>query len=294
MGFAEVFATVFPVLALVGAGYVLGPRLGLDLRSLTELVVYLGGPALIFVSLLRGELPAGEVVVLAGGVVSVVLGVGAMLWLADLAGGRDRRHLYPPAMFYNSGNMLLPLALLAFGEAGLHRAVVVFATMSFLQSSLGVALAGGRFDFAEMLRLPYLYAVLAAMALRAAGLALPRVLLTPLEMVGDLAVPLMLLALGLRLRAVRVDAWAPALHVTAARLAGGYAAGLLFVTLAGVDGVSRGVLLLASVMPSAVINFVFAEKYAGESSDVAAAVVASTLVSFFTTPLVLAWGLGAG
>ena len=44
-------------------------------------------------------------------------------------------------------------------------------------------------------------------------------------------------------------------------------------------------------MPSAVINFIFAENYGGEPGDVATAVVASTLLSVFTTPLVLAFGL---
>ena len=50
-------------------------------------------------------------------------------------------------------------------------------------------------------------------------------------------------------------------------------------------------MLPASVMPSAVINFILAEKFAREPGDVATAVVASTLVSVVTTPLVLAFGL---
>lgn len=291
MGFDAVFATVFPVLALVGMGFVLGPRLGLDLRSLTELVVYLGGPALIFVSLLRADLAAGDIVTLAGGTAAIALGVGVLLRLAALFTVRDLGRLYPPAMFFNSGNMLLPLCLLAFGEEGLARGVVVFAAMTFLQSTLGVALASGRGDFGEMLRLPYFYAVVAAFLLRAGGGSIPGALLRPLEMVGDLAVPLMLIALGLRLRTIRVDHWGTALWITLARIGGGYAVAWVFVVLVGAEGVTRDVLLLASVMPAAVINFVFAEKYAGESSDVATVVVASTLVSFFTTPLVLAFGL---
>lgn len=291
MGLDAVFATVFPVVALVGMGFMLGPRLGLDLRSLTELVVYLGGPALIFVSLLRGDLAGGDLVMLVGGTLVIALGVGAMLRVADGFTDRDLGRLYPPAMFFNAGNMLLPLCLLAFGEEGLARGVVVFATMTFLQSSLGVVLASGRGDLREMLRLPYFYAVVAAFLLRASGGAVPGALLRPLEMVGDLAVPLMLIALGLRLRTIRVDHWGTALWITLARIGGGYAVASAFVALVGAEGLTRDVLLLASVMPAAVINFVFAEKYAGQSSDVATVVVASTIVSFVTTPLVLAFGL---
>jgi predicted permease len=67
--------------------------------------------------------------------------------------------------------------------------------------------------------------------------------------------------------------------------------GLLFVTVAGLDGVARDCLLLASIMPAAVINFVFAEKYGKEAGSVATAVAVSTAVSLVTTPLLLAYGL---
>ena len=63
------------------------------------------------------------------------------------------------------------------------------------------------------------------------------------------------------------------------------------LTIVGLEGTARSCLLLGSVMPSAVINFIFAEKFASEPGDVATAVVASTLVSVVTTPLVLAFGL---
>ena len=63
----------------------------------------------------------------------------------------------------------------------------------------------------------------------------------------------------------------------------------VFVFATGLDGVARSCLLLASVMPSAVINFVFAEKYANEPGSVATTVVVSTVVSLVTTPLVLAF-----
>jgi predicted permease len=291
VGVEQILATVVPVLLVVAVGWLLGERLALDLRTLTELVLHLGGPALVFVSLLRGDVAGAEIVVLAVGAAVIVLGVGVVVRVGASVAGRQPGALYLPAMFFNAGNMLLPLALLAFGEAGLSRAVVVFATMCFLQSSLGVALASGRFDLGRMLRLPYFHAVVAAGLVRAGGFEVPAMLLRPLEMLGSLAVPLMLLALGLRLRSVRSPDWRAPLWVTAARIGGGYLVARLFVGAVGLEGTGRSVLLLASVMPAAVINFVFAEKYGEESSDVAAAVMVSTLVSFATTPLVLAFGL---
>ena len=85
-----------------------------------------------------------------------------------------------------------------------------------------------------------------------------------------------------------MESWRAPLWVSAARIGGGFAVGWTYVTGAGVEGTARGCLLLASVMPAAVVNFVFAEKYANAAGGVATAVVVSTLISLAVIPLVLA------
>lgn len=291
MAAVEILTVVAPVFLLALLGWVLGSYRKIDVASITEVVVYLGGPALVFRALVEGRLEASELGALAGGTLFIVLGVGAMLGIGARGLGRKPGVLYLPAMFMNAGNMLLPLALFAFGDEGLRRAVVVFATMCLLQSTLGVSIASGRFDLREALRLPYIYAVLAAFGLKAIGAEVPAFLARPISLVADTAVPMMLLALGLRLRTVDLGSFGRPLAVTAVRVGGGYLAASLFVWLFSIEGATRSVLLLASVMPAAVVNFVFAEKYGNQSGDVATAVFASTVVSLVTTPLVLAFGI---
>jgi predicted permease len=291
MGWTRVLETVAPVFTLVVVGYGAGRLLRFDLRTITDIVVYLGGPALIFTSLMHGRLATADVAIVAAGAVTIVVGVGTIVLVLAAAMGFRPGALYLPAMFMNAGNMLLPLSLFAFGDEGLRCGVIVFVTVAMLQSSLGVTIASGRPTLTEMFRLPYIYAVGAAFVLRSSQTALPAVVDRPLSLLGDVAIPLMLLALGLRLRSVRVTYWHRPVLVAMVRVAGGYGVALAFVTLAGVHGTSRACLLLASVMPSAVINFVFAEKYGNESGEVATAVMVSTLVSLLTTPLVLAYGI---
>jgi len=288
---ARVLETVAPVFALVAIGYGAGRMLHFDLRTITDVVVYLGGPALIFTSLMHGRLATADIAVVAAGAATIVIGVGTIVLVLAAAMGFRPGALYLPAMFMNAGNMLLPLSLFAFGEEGLRRGVIVFVTVAMLQSSLGVTIASGRPSLLEMFRLPYVYAVGAAFVLRASQTALPEIVDRPLSLLGEVAIPLMLLALGLRLRSVRVVSWRRPFLVALVRVAGGYGVALAFVTLVGVQGTSRACLLLASVMPSAVINFVFAEKYGNESGEVATAVMVSTLVSLITTPLLLAFGI---
>ena len=291
MAWQAVLDTVLPVFALVLVGFIFGRRHPADLPTVTGIVVYLSGPALVFSSLVEGPLAAREAVTLALGTCTIVVGVGVLMWLLSRLLGARPGALYLPAMFMNCGNMLLPLALFAFGDAGLRHGVVIFVTAVVLQTSLGVMIASGKLSPVEMFRLPYIYAAGLALTLRAAGIEAPTVMVRPVALLGQMAVPLMLIALGLRLRNVKTGSWSGTGYVVALRFIGGYAIGYCFVSLTGLEGAARGCLLLASVMPSAVINFIFAENYGGEPGDVATAVVASTLLSVITTPLVLAFGL---
>ena len=291
MNLGEVLNTVFPVFALIGVGYLFGRFRRIDLGSLADLVVYLAGPALIFSSLSSGDMPASSLAVLAAGTAAIVVGSGLLMKLGFSVAGRRAGALYLPAMFPNCGNMLLPLSLLAFGGDGLRYGVVIFATNLVLQSSVGVALASGRPRPMEIFRLPYIYAVVGALALSWGNVEVPAVVARPVALAGDMAIPTMLISLGLRLRTVAIDSWRRPLAAALVRIGGGYAVAKIFVALAGPEPMAASCLLLASVMPSAVVNFIFAEKYAGESTDVAAAVVLSTLASIVTTPLLLAFGL---
>jgi len=288
VGAVAVAQTVLPVFALMAIGYLFGRSRVLDLTTLTEIVIYLAGPALVFRSLAEGGIDMDQVAVLAGGTAVLIIGVGMLCWIAGAILGFRLGQLYLPVMFMNAGNMLLPLSLFAYGSEGLSYAVVVFATAAFLQSSLGVAIASGRLRPGETLRLPYIYAAIAGLTAEAYGLHMPPIVARPISLLADLAVPLMLLSLGLRLRAVDVSAWRRPVAAAAGRFAGGYLVGWIFVLACGVTGLERSILLLASVMPAAVINFVFAEKYGNASGEVAGAVFASTVCSLVVVPLVLA------
>jgi len=291
MEWTAVAETVAPVFALAAVGYLLGAVQRIDLSSLTRIVIYLAGPSLVFSGLSAGPIDTTRTLNLVGGTVVIVIGVGLIVRLFAKATGTRPGALYLPAMFMNAGNMLLPLSLFAFGETGLRHSIIIFVTACVLQSSLGVTIARGRPTLIEMFRLPYIYAVAAAVAVRAGSLEVWPAAARSIELLGDMAIPLMLLALGLRLRSVSVVSWPAAVLVAVARIGGGYAIALLFVGLTGMEGTARSCLLLASVMPSAVINFIFAETYAREPGDVATAVVVSTVVSLVTTPLVLAFGI---
>lgn len=283
--------TIVPVFGIIGLGLLLARRRTLQVATLSELALLVTSPALLFSILARAELDAGRFAILAGGALFVVAGTGllALSW-ARLAGYPLRGFLLP-SMLWNAGNMALPVARLAFGPEGLEAAAIVFVTMAAVQSSLGIWVAKGEGGLREALRLPLLHASALGLGCAWLGWSPPAMVMEPIDMLGAMAIPLMLLTLGLQLQRLHPGDVAPAVAAVVIRIGGGLAFGWAFVTLLGVEGVTRNVLLVDAIMPAAVINVVIAQRYDARPALVASAIALGTAVSVVTIPTLL-WVLG--
>ena len=284
---ALVVNTIVPVFAIVAVGFVLAGRRGLDVTSLADLSLFVASPALVFSALSGVRLETATLGVLAGGTVFVGAGTGLLALLYLGRGVRRRRGLLLPAIFWNAGNSALPCARLAFGPEGLAAASVVFVTMASLTFLFGIWIAKGENGFAEVLRLPLIYAAAGGMGLALADVSLPRLVMEPIAMVGAMAIPLMLINLGAQLRTLVVGDVGGAAVAVAIRMLGGPLLAVLFVVLLDVEGVARQVLLLHSVMPPAVINVVLAQRYGTEPTLVASAIALGTGLALVSIPAVL-------
>jgi len=131
---------VIPVFALIGIGFVFARWRKISLESITEFIVYLASPALVFASLSSKPLFATDILVLLAGIAGIMSGVGLLIWIYFSVFRFRSRGFILPALFINAGNMGLPLALFAIGEPGLQRASICYVIMSTLQSSLGIYL----------------------------------------------------------------------------------------------------------------------------------------------------------
>ena len=132
-----------------------------------------------------------------------------------------------------------------------------------------------------------IYAVALALALRALGLEPPRWAANTARLLGDCAVPLMLLSLGVTLAGLRPGGLGRAAAMSAVRIGLGFAVGLLVARVLGLEGASRGVVVLESAMPVAVFNYLWAVRYGNAPEEVAGMVLGSTVLSFLTLPLLL-------
>jgi predicted permease len=259
----------------------------MDLPTLSNLALMVTSPALMFSVLGGAEVDFESWGVLVGGTLWIALGTAALAGLYFWFGGSGQRGLLLPAIFWNAGNLPLPLARLAYGDAGLEAAAVIFVTVAILNSTVGLWIAKGENGLSEIVRMPLAYGSIGGLALAISGHTLPRLIMEPIEMLGAMAIPLLLINLGIHLRTLALRDIRHTVVVVAIRVAGGAACAVLFIALFGVSGVERKVLLLASIMPAAVINVIIAQRYSRDPSLVASAVVLGTVISLVTIPAML-------
>jgi predicted permease len=284
----EVASILAPVFILAGVGYGWARRgMPFDNEMVTSLVTNLATPCLIFATLTKLDVSPrafGEIALAA-----VLCGVGfAILGRIVLAFLKLPAHSYLPAlMFPNTGNLGLPLCLFAFGPAGLALGLGVFTVASFTQFTIGIALAAGEWSLKRLLRTPIIYALIAALIFMLTGTPAPKWLQNTTVLMGGVAIPLMLFALGVSLAQLRVTRLPLALGLSVVRIAGGFAIGWGVATALNLDGAQRGVLMIQATMPTAVFNYLFAMRFRRQPADVAGIIVMSTLITFAILPLLL-------
>jgi predicted permease len=279
-------APVIPVFLLIAVGFLFARWKKINLTAVTEIIVYLGTPSLVFGSLASKPIYASDIAVLASGVLVIFALVGLMVRLYFLAFRFSSPGFALPALFMNAGNMGIPLAFFALGQPGFQRATLLFVIITLLQYSLGIYLLNRRGNWTEIFRLPLIYAALAGLSVNLGQIYLPELLMQPVTMLGQATIPIMLITLGYRLYQFESLQWGHALGGALVRIVGGFIAASAAVYLVGADGVNRQVLLLYGSLPAAVINFVLTEKYRQDPALAASIVVISTFLSTFTIPVV--------
>ena len=285
---AELFSIIAPLLVCAGIGYGWAKTgRGYDVELVTTLVTNIGVPCLVFNTLSNLKVDAGSfgtMVVASVAALGVSLVVGALI--LRLA-GLSRRAFLPALSFPNTGNMGLPLNYLAFGDIGLGLAIAVFTVYATTQFTLGVALASGKASLRSLARVPVLYALPPALAFMLTGTTPPKWINATTDILGGIVIPMMLITLGISLARLGVKSLPRSLGLSALRLGMGFAIGLAIATAFGLEGASRGVLIIQSTMPVAVFNYLFALRYKTAPEEVAGMVVISTVLSFVTLPPLL-------
>jgi len=283
----QIFGIIFPVVAIVLAGYFYAAKYQPNMDSANSINISIFLPALMFSVLSKESFHLQIFQNLAISAVLIILGSGCIAWLVAKMLGISIKTFVPPMMFSNTGNVGLPIAVLAFGEVALGTAVVLFAIEMLLHFTLGASLLSRRSNLSSVVKSPVLLATLAGLLINFIGFELWIPAIKTLDLLGQAAIPLLLFTLGVRLVGVNFDEWKlGALGAVLCPLSGIVIA-LLMVSIFEFEGLHYQQLILFSVLPPAVLNHMMAEKYKQQPKTVASIVMMGNMGSLIVLPITL-------
>lgn len=292
--FSALMDVIVPVVLVAAVGWGLGRRFTLDLDTVTKISLNGLTPAFVFHSLLTTEVSLGTgILVILGYVIVSLLGCGLAAVATPGMSSRTRRSVMASAALGNNGNMGLPIALFALGQAGLDQSILIFLASVVITFTLGPLLLGSdegpRAALLGMVRLPALWAVAAALLMRAVGLDPPLGIMRGIELLAQATLPVLLLTLGIQIGA----SGRPRLTRAVATGTLIRAVGLAFVALGvglalRLDEVPLQALVLSAAMPTAVNAYLLARNYGADHRTVADIVTLSTVLSVVSAGVVTA------
>lgn len=283
----RIISILFPLFAITALGYLVARRRTPDLTEANRLNMDVFTPALVFGALAGRNVEAVEYLPLAAAALVLIVGSGIVGRLIAPVIGVEPRTLVPPMMFNNCGNLGIPVAVLAFGEQALPAAVVLFALSNTLHFSFGAWYLDHHANLWTVLRNPSVLAALAGLLVSMLDIAVWEPLLQAIVLVGDIAIPLMLFGLGVRLATSRIATVGFGLVVAIVRPIVGMLLAWALLLAFDLPETQRALLLIFGALPPAVLNFMFAERYRQEPDKVASAVLLGNVFAILFLPIAL-------
>jgi malate permease and related proteins len=254
---------------------------------------------ILYLSVINSEIiliPAAGIVTM---LTTLVLAMGVYSLLGrkiDLAPS-EKGVLILAAVFGNVTYLGLPILTGLYGDESAKYALYydLLATTPLLWlvgASLASRYGGGKgFSVRKALKtiisLPPVWGILAGIALQVSGIKLPSFFMNALEMLGSLVVPLMIFSIGLALTVPPVKHAYIVIPAVVIKLIISPAVALVVAKVLGITGIALASSVIEGSMPTMVLSLLIAARFRLDVSLAAFIILVSTVLSFFTLPLVV-------
>ncbi len=283
----NVFNIIAPIVIIVSVGYLYAKKYQTDVSVINKLTLDIFVPALVLSVLIDKEFDILEYKELSIGAILVVFISGLLAWLTVKVTRFNAKTFIPPMMYVNSGNIGLPLVLLAFGKEAMAAAIVLFIIENTLHFTLGIKTLDRSASLIDMLKIPIILASIFGIVFNLIQFEPPEIILTPLAMIGNIAIPLMLFTLGVRLTDTNLNDWKIGIIGAVFRPLYGLIALVVVIPLLHLSELNQALLVIFAILPPAVLNFLVSEKYNQEPEKVVSIVLIGNLFSIVTIPITL-------
>jgi len=290
---------VLPVFLVIGIGYLIGRLTEIALKPISFLAVYILTPALFFNSLVNTNLTGAEFLQIAVFIILLTLGIILVVKIWSRLTRMDpntERSVLLSTVFPNGGNFGLPIILYAFGAAGFERGVIFAVLQNLQQNTLGVYFASNshlsaRDSLINVLKMPGFWALVMGLGFKALGIIPPELIMASVQLLGQAAIPLMLLTLGIQLSQVKLGAepvlvgGSSFIRLVISPLIGLAILFLIFDPAA----LTSQVILVQSACPIAVTTTMLAIQFDARPEVVSNAALTTTMASVLTISFLLAF-----
>jgi predicted permease len=288
----QVLSISAPVFILVAIGFFIS-KINIDLNQKTIgfLLTHVGSPCLIFHTLSTTK-PNINILMEIGFAAVLVTVFASIFSVLLLFITKDKISPYFSCLIHpNSANLALPLSILTYGDIGLLYAIPYYVFISFSQNTIGYAVILGTMNIIKFLYHPVLIMSLLGLFILIMKIPLYEPIITTTKFLGNIVIPLSLLLLGYSLTNVNIGNLKKAFMYSIARLIIGASSGLLTIFFLNLDSAKAGVVILMSIMPVAILNYIFSVQTDKDPETVGGLVVVSTLISLLILPLILGFVL---
>ena len=288
---------LLPIFVIIVLGILFEKVKGPDFKSVSDLTLFFFTPCLIFAGLLKGH---AEMAAFLPKAVAFMVALTLIFWGFSLVGGRlmgldgRRQSAFSlTTIMMNTGNYGLPLVLLAYGPEGLSYGVIILVLFTFPLGTLAIYIASrGRDNAAkallEMFKVPLFHSIILATVWRVFSLPMPEIIFKAIDMVGQAAIPGLLMLLGMQLARTKIKGdLLPIFSSSFLRLIISPFIAVLLCAILDIQGLPRNVLILQTSTPAAIIPLLYAINYDTHPEMVAGTILVSTILSALTLTGVL-------
>ena len=286
--YLKLFEVLFPVFFIVGIGFLLGKKNpNFDTSFITTYAGNFGTPALVIFALSAGGVTFNifKEFFFYALILLSAFGIIGLIFLVLMK--KDYIRELPTFILPNTGNMGIPICLFAYGELGMGIAAAISSLVVLLHFTLNIFLAKRAFDFQTIFKSPAFYAIIITVLFLYFEQPFPQFVMNTVMLLAYGMIVMILMSLGVALTQMKVFSFKDAVITSTGRVILGPIIGFILIKIFGLTGVSAGVVLIQSSMPSAILCYLVASMYSPKEivDNISSTIVVSTVMSLVTIPI---------
>ena len=292
--YLKLFEVLFPVFFIVGIGFLLGKKNpNFDTSFITTYAGNFGTPDLVIFALTAGGVTFDifKEFFFYALILLSAFGIIGLIFLVLMK--KDYIRELPTFILPNTGNMGIPICLFAYGELGMGIAAAISSLVVLLHFTLNIFLAKRAFDFQTIFKSPAFYAIIITVLFLYFEQPVPQFVMNTVMLLAYGMIVMILMSLGVALTQMKVFSFKDAVITSTGRVILGPIIGFILIKIFGLTGVSAGVVLIQSSMPSAILCYLVASMYSPKEivDNISSTIVVSTVMSLVTIPITLFYAL---